>query len=110
MPSGGPFDVDGKRARVGEISRIAEDPAFWGDNQRAQALLEETARLAAAPGEFARGVRALVDAAALDELAEHARDEAARAEAAAHAGDAARLVEALEFRRMLSGPHDRANA
>jgi peptide chain release factor 2 len=31
-------------------------------------------------------------------------------EAAAHAGDAARLVEALEFRRMLSGPHDRANA
>jgi peptide chain release factor 2 len=50
------------------------------------------------------------DAAALDELAEEARDEGARAEAAAHAGEAAGLVEALEFRRMLSGPHDRANA
>ena len=37
-------------------------------------------------------------------------DEAARGEAAVHLGGAVRLVEGLEFRRMLSGPHDRANA
>ncbi len=46
----------------------------------------------------------------LDELAEEARDEAARAEAAAQAGEVARQVEALEFHRMLSGAHDQANA
>jgi peptide chain release factor 2 len=46
----------------------------------------------------------------MHELAEEARDDAARAEASAHAEAAARRVEALEFQRMLSGPHDRAGA
>ncbi len=46
----------------------------------------------------------------LDELAEEARDEAARAEAAEHAERVEREVAALEFHRMLSGPHDRAGA
>jgi peptide chain release factor 2 len=55
-------------------------------------------------------VRALGDARALDELAEEARDEAARAEAAERAQALEREVAALEFQRMLSGPHDRAGA
>ncbi len=55
-------------------------------------------------------VRALADAKALDELAEEARDEAARVEAVQHAESVAREVETLEFQRMLSGPHDRAGA
>jgi len=54
--------------------------------------------------------RALDDAAALHELAEEARDEAARAEAGAHAAEVERKVQQLEFQRMLSGPHDRAGA
>ncbi len=53
---------------------------------------------------------ALADAAALHELAEEARDEGARAEAAAAAAHVAVEVEALEFQKMLSGPHDRAGA
>jgi len=60
--------------------------------------------------EFDGAQRALDDAAALDELAEEARDEAVRVEAAAHASAVERQVGALEFRRMLSGPHDHANA
>jgi peptide chain release factor 2 len=55
-------------------------------------------------------LRALEDARALDELAEEARDDGARAEAVQHAEAVAREVEALEFHRMLSGPHDRAGA
>ncbi len=54
--------------------------------------------------------RELDDAVALDELAEEARDDAARAEAAAHAAGVLRRVERLEFERMLSGPHDRTGA
>jgi peptide chain release factor 2 len=50
------------------------------------------------------------DARALDELAEEARDESTRAEAASHAAEVVRQVERLEFRRMLSGPHDGAPA
>jgi len=53
---------------------------------------------------------ALSDAAALHELAEEARDEAVRAEAAAAVAAVAAEVEALEFQKMLSGPHDRAGA
>ncbi len=52
----------------------------------------------------------LADAAALHELAEEARDEAVRAEAASAAAGVAAEVEALEFQKMLSGPHDRAGA
>ena len=109
-PSGGPFDVERKRDRAAEIARLGEDPGFWNDNQRAQALLKEKAQLEAAVAEFQGALRLLEDAQALDELAEEARDESARAEAAVHAGDVALRVEALEFRRMLSGPHDRSNA
>ncbi len=54
--------------------------------------------------------RLLEDARALDELAEEAKDEAARAEAAEHALAVEREVAGLEFQRMLSGPHDRAGA
>ncbi len=53
---------------------------------------------------------ALGDAGALHELAEEAKDDGARAEAAAAAAEVATQVEALEFQKMLSGPHDRAGA
>jgi peptide chain release factor 2 len=59
---------------------------------------------------FDRAWRALEDACALHELAEEARDDAARQEAAQQAAAVGRRIEALEFERMLSGPHDRACA
>jgi peptide chain release factor 2 len=61
-------------------------------------------------GAYERVGRGLEDAQALSELAEEAGDEQARAEAAGHAEAVERDVEALEFQRMLSGPHDRAGA
>ncbi len=53
---------------------------------------------------------ALADAAALHELAVEAKDAGALAEAEAAAAEVAVQVEALEFQKMLSGPHDRAAA
>ena len=61
-------------------------------------------------GEFDRAARALLDARALHELAEEAEDEGSRAEAALEATKLERDVAALEFQRMLSGPHDRSGA
>ena len=61
-------------------------------------------------GEFDRTARALDDVRALHDLAEEARDEAARAEAAEQAAAVDALVAGIEFERMLSGPHDRAGA
>jgi peptide chain release factor 2 len=80
------------------------------ENQKAQALLKEKAQLESVVTGFDRTHGSVQDARALDELAEEAQDEGARAEAASHADDVAGQVERMEFRRMLSGPHDAAPA
>jgi peptide chain release factor 2 len=108
--SGGRFDVERKRTRAADIGRLSEDPGFWSDNAKAQALLKEKAQLEVVAGAYEKVRRGLDDAQALSELAEEAGDEATRAEAAQHAEAVARDVEALEFQRMLAGPHDRAGA
>jgi peptide chain release factor 2 len=107
---GGRFDVERKRARAAEISRLSEAPDFWTDNARAQSLLKEKAQLETVVAAHDRVRRALEDARALSELAEEAGDAAARAEAAEHAEAVAREVAGLEFQKMLSGAHDRAGA
>jgi len=102
--------VERKRDRVAEIARMGEDPGFWTDNIRAQTVLKEKAQIEALVGQFDRVRRALEDAEALDELAEEAQDDGARAEAAQAGEGAERQVAALEFQRMLSGPHDASGA
>jgi peptide chain release factor 2 len=89
---------------------MSEAPGFWTDNAKAQGLLREKAALETLLGAFDRTRRTLEDALAMSELAEEADDDGARAEAAQHAESAAREIEALEFQKMLSGPHDRAGA
>ena len=95
---------------MAEITALSGDPAFWSDAARAQGLLKEKAQQEAVVGAVDKVAGALADAQALHELAEEARDDGARAEAAAAADDVAAQVEALEFQKMLSGPHDRAGA
>jgi len=89
---------------------MGADPGFWADNARAQAVLKEKSQLEALVGQYDRVRRSLEDAQALHELAEEARDDGARAEAAQATDGAEREVAALEFQRMLSGPHDAAGA
>ena len=102
--------MERKQVRVAEIAKLSEDSAFWTDNAKAQGLLKEKAQLEQVTGAFQRVRAALGDAEALSDLAEEATDDATRAEAAAEADQVARLLEELEFQRMLSGPHDRAGA
>lgn len=89
---------------------MSGDAAFWDDAARAQGLLKEKAQQEAVVVAVDKVAAALADAQALHELAEEARDDGARAEAAAAVADVAGQVEALEFQKMLSGPHDRAGA
>jgi peptide chain release factor 2 len=89
---------------------MSEDPAFWSDNTKAQALLKEKSGHETITGAYAKVRRALDDAQALSELAEEAKDDATRAEAAQHAEAVAAELERLEFQKMLSGEHDQAAA
>jgi len=89
---------------------MGEDPSFWSDNVKAQNLLKEKAQLEAVVGLFDKVQRALDDARTLHELAEEAKDDATRAEAVDAVDATERELQALEFQRMLSGPHDGAGA
>jgi peptide chain release factor 2 len=95
---------------VNEIAALSEAPSFWNDNAKAQNLLREKAQLESGVAQYDRAARALEDARTLHELGEEAGDDATLAEADQAAQQVGKLVEALEFERMLSGPHDRAGA
>ena len=102
--------MERKRDRVAEISRMGEDPAFWSENVKAQNLLKEKAQLEGWVGQFDRSQRLLDDARALHELAEEAKDAETLGEAVQAVDGAERELAAVEFQRMLSGPHDQAGA
>ncbi len=104
--SGGIFDYPGKRNRLDEVIRIAEDPALWDDPKRAQEIGRERKALEA----VVLGLEAIdQDLSAARELFELARAEEDDATLEAVAADVAAIeqrVAELEFRRMFSGPMD----
>jgi peptide chain release factor 2 len=108
--SGGPFDIDRKRARVDLIERESVQPGFWDDQKRAQALSKEKSSLESSIGLYSRERQRLEDAAALWELAEEANDDGARLEAKTAVAEAHAGAERLELAKMLAGPQDHLNA
>ena len=92
------------------MQRALEDPAVWGDAERAQRLGRERAGLERAVDTVDRTDAALADTAELLDLAAADGDEDT---ARALAEDVARLdseVGRIEFRRMFSGAMDSRNA
>ena len=51
---GGIFDFEGKERRLAEVAKLAEDPAVWSDNKRAQDLGRERKNLESLVGTFHR--------------------------------------------------------
>jgi peptide chain release factor 2 len=92
------------------VSRELEDPRVWSDQDRAQQLGKERARLTAELAEMDRTVKGIADADELLELAEGENDEAAVRDLT---HDAERLegeVRKLELKRMFHGEMDSHNA
>ena len=104
---GGPFDVESKRESIQEIESIMAAPGFWDDSARSQhiirerTLLEKTVQMWDDLRRMAEDVRIMI------ELGEEAGDEATLAEVRLMNDRLQADVEAAEFRRMLSGDHDR---
>jgi peptide chain release factor 2 len=102
----GVLDVDGMKARVGELEQEAADPDLWSDQTRAQAL---TSKLSYLKGDLARieGLRnRLDDAQAAIDLG----DEDLMAEAVGDLPKLHREISALEVRTLLSGEYDEREA
>ncbi len=109
MNSGGIFDFDGKRDRLAEVVKLAEDPAIWADNKRAQELGRERKALEDVVDGLGKIGQDLDDAAELFEMAKAENDDDSLSSIATDVQDVQTRVEAFEFRRMFSNPADPNN-
>jgi len=109
-PYGGFFEYDTKKERLEEVGRELEDPAVWSNQERAQELGRERARLTADVGEIDRASKGVADAAELLDLAESENDEAAARDIEGDAGKLESMVRHLELKRMFGGQMDSHNA
>jgi peptide chain release factor 2 len=92
------------------VARELEDPTVWSNQERAQELGRERARLAAAVEEIDRTSKGIADASELLELAESENDEAAARSIESDAKPLEEDVRRLELKRMFSKEMDSHSA
>ncbi len=107
--------VDDRRARLAELSVLAEDPNLWDDADRARAVTTELGRLDSDLGVFDDLRRRLDDCGVLVEFARDALatsdgDLALVDELAASVAEVATALGELETRSLLNGPYDENDA
>lgn len=110
MRSGGTFDVDGRKVRIQELENQSNDPEFWGDPTRSQAVLKEKGVLERSLTDMNEVELRMSDAETLIELGEEAGDQATIDEGMAALESLAERVRELEVQRMLSEEMDVCDA
>jgi len=105
--SGGLFDVDTKREAIQEIESKIAVPGFWDNGDSSRAILKERTALEKVVQMWDSLNHQLEDVRLMIELGEEESDEATLGEVAEMNNRLQKGVEAAEFQRMLSGPHDR---
>ncbi|MRR33850.1 peptide chain release factor 2 [bacterium] len=106
-PSGGLFDIDRKREDIQEMEARIAAPGFWDDGDASQKLLRERTVMEKTVEGWDRLRRLLDDVKVLIELGSEAEDEETLQEVKTLNDTLEEGVIQAEFRRMLSGPHDR---
>jgi peptide chain release factor 2 len=106
---GGIFDFDAKRNRLAEVIKLAEDPAIWQDNKRAQEIGKERKALETVVARVERMTQALQDSRELLEMARDDNDESGFESVAADVEGLEKSVAEMEFRRMFNNPMDPNN-
>ena len=109
MIFGGIFDFDAKVGRLDEVIKLAEDPALWQDNKRAQEIGKERKALEATVGTMQRVTQGITDSRELLELVREEDDEAGFGSIERDVAGIEKLVAEMEFRRMFSNPMDPNN-
>ncbi|HET9934431.1 MAG TPA: peptide chain release factor 2 [Polyangiaceae bacterium] len=106
----GSLDVPQLKREIEELDSISSDPAFWNNQEKAQAHMRRRAA-AVEKLEHIEGLnRDVSDAIELLELGASENDEGTINEIGRQVPSLAQRVRAAELRRMLSGPVDHANA
>ncbi|MBW2714035.1 MAG: peptide chain release factor 2 [Deltaproteobacteria bacterium] len=106
----GVFDEGRLEHRREELEQESASPTFWDDPERAEKLLKEKGALEAELANFANLEEFLDEALVLFELSIEAEDEETRLEGIDKLCAAEKILDEAELKRLLGGPHDRANA
>ncbi|MHB9118022.1 MAG: peptide chain release factor 2 [Burkholderiales bacterium] len=105
----GYLDFDGKQERLEEVLQLAEDPAIWEDNKRAQELGKERRALEAVVLVLKSVDQGLRDAREIFEMGREEGDDATLESVRDDADAMDKTVAEIEFRRMFSHPLDPNN-
>ncbi len=103
---GGIFDYETRTEELEELEAQAADPSFWDDAERAKAVVLQQAITKKLISTIDSASGALEDGRDLYELGREENDEESIHEAWEQLDRAEAEIGRLEFRRMLSGPHD----
>jgi peptide chain release factor 2 len=90
-----------------EIESIMAVPGFWDDAGKSQELIKKRTQLEKIVQAWDDLQRQIEDVRVMIELGEEAQDQETLVEVAGMTARLIQSVEAAEFQRMLSGPHDR---
>ena len=90
-----------------EIESIMAVPGFWDDVKKSQEIIKKRTMLEKIVQMWDGLVHQTEDIRLMIELGEEAQDPETLAEVGEMTGRLIQDVEAAEFQRMLSGPHDR---
>ncbi len=104
---GGLFDIDTKRESILEIESIMAVPGFWEDTKKSQEIIKKRTTLEKVVQSWDELVRQTEDVRVMIELGEEAQDADTLTEVGEMTAKMIQAVEAAEFQKMLSGPHDR---
>ena len=107
---GGIFDVPAKQERVSELEAEIAQPDFWDRGEQAQERLKEHTSLKKIVEDCVSTKQQLDDIQVLIELGEEDGDEETLDEVNTLLPDLKKLIDRMEFARMLSGEHDASNA
>jgi peptide chain release factor 2 len=106
---GGIFDLPAKRARVAELERNRENPAFWADPQLSAAVNQEFGTLEQELSHFDTATQALSDVQELWQLLQEENEAEAGEHFQSFLTELERLsdlVQHLELEALLDGPYD----
>ena len=107
---GGIFDYEGRKEKLEELDAQTAESDFWDDADHAQAVVREQATIKKLVETLEDAGGALDDARTLYELAREEGDDGSIMDAWSQLDTCEAQVAKLEFRRMLSGPHDARSA
>ncbi|MHA7841226.1 MAG: peptide chain release factor 2 [Gammaproteobacteria bacterium] len=102
----GIFDLSQKIARFEEVKAALEDPSIWSNQEQAQVLGQERARLEKMINEFKELETSITDAIELLSLAVEEEDEATYQEVAQETKTLLKQIHEIEFQRMFTHAMD----